>query len=289
MTAADPAGFAPAKVNLSLQLAGRRADGYHRLISLVVFADVGDHVSCTPRHGLSLAIDGPFGDDLDTQDNLITRAARSLAKHHGIDPDVALRLTKNLPVASGIGGGSSDAAAALRLLSRLWDVGIPDALALELGADVPVCLRAPDPHLMSGIGDVLSPAPPLPQCWIVLANPGVEVPTAQVFAAVKDRNPPPAPAIPAQGFNDFADFCEWLGTQRNDLQAPAATICPPVDYTLTCMSQAPFARMSGSGATCFALWPDEASAQEMAAMVRRNREYWAAAAPVLRPPPPPRA
>ena len=193
MTAAEPALAepAPAKVNLYLHLCGRRADGYHLLDSLAVFPAIGDRLSATPGQGLSLQIGGPFGGGLTADpDNLVLRAARALAEAHGLAPVAALRLEKHLPVASGIGGGSSDAAAALRLLSRLWGVAIPDGLAVRLGADVPVCLGAPESRLMAGIGEQLSPAPPMPGFWMVLVNPDVAVATGAVFAAVEQgKNP----------------------------------------------------------------------------------------------------
>ncbi len=211
MTAAEPALAepAPAKVNLYLHLCGRRADGYHLLDSLAVFPAIGDRLSATPGQGLSLQIGGPFGGGLTADpDNLVLRAARALAEAHGLAPVAALRLEKHLPVASGIGGGSSDAAAALRLLSRLWGVAIPDRLAVRLGADVPVCLGAPESRLMAGIGEQLSPAPPMPGFWMVLANPDVAVATGAVFAAVEQGENPPGPPPPPLA--DFAALTGWL-------------------------------------------------------------------------------
>lgn len=275
------AGFAPAKVNLTLHLEGRRADGYHLLRSLVVFAGVGDTVSVSAGEGLSLEIAGPFASGLTPADNLVLRAAAALAARHDITANAALRLEKALPVASGIGGGSSDAAAALRVLSGHWDVKVPAGLALDLGADVPVCLAAPAPRMMSGIGEVLGPAPALPECWLVLVNPGVEVPTGAVFAGVADRHPPPGPPLPAGGIARFDALRDWLAVQRNDLQAPALAVCPAIGTVLAALLDAPLARMSGSGATCFALLPDRASAQALGESVRRQSDWWVAAAPVL--------
>ena len=277
----DP-GFAPAKVNLTLHLEGRRSDGYHRLRSLVVFAGIGDRVAVAPGTGLSLEIGGPFAAGLDGTDNLVMRAARALAGYHGIPANARLRLEKVLPVASGLGGGSSDAAATLRVLAKHRRVAVPDGLALGLGADVPVCLAAPAPCVMSGIGDVLDRSPDLPESWLVLANPGVEVPTGAVFSGVADRHPPPGPALPAGGFADFDDLCAWLARQRNDLEASARAICPAIGEVLTALSSAPLARMSGSGATCFALCPDRATAEALAEHLRRNSDWWVAAAPVCR-------
>ena len=271
---------APAKVNLYLHLRGQRADGYHLLDSLAVFPAVGDRVTVAPGHGLSLSLGGPFGSALGNDpDNLVLRAARALAEAHGRAADAVLTLEKHLPVASGIGGGSSDAAAALRLLSRLWQVSVPDGLALTLGADVPVCLGAPRPQFMAGIGEKLAPAPVLPRFWMVLANPGAAVATAAVFAAVERRDNPPAP--PLGGVASFTDLVGWLGQRRNDLQAAAISVCPVIADVLAALADAPLARMSGSGATCFALHQTEAAATAQAERLRRGRpDWWIAAAEV---------
>ncbi len=286
MTAAEPAlpetasEAAPAKVNLYLHLRGRRADGYHNLDSLAVFPAIADRLTGAPGQGLSLEIGGPFGDGLAAEpDNLVLRAARTLAKAHGRAPDAALRLEKHLPVASGIGGGSSDAAAALRLLARLWGVTVPDGLALSLGADVPVCLTAPRPLCMAGIGEQLAPAPALPEFWMVLANPQVAVATGAVFAAVEQRENPPGPKPPP--LPDFAALTGWLAQQRNDLQPAATSICPAIAEVLAALGDAPLSRMSGSGATCFALHEGEWGAVAQAARLRLSRSgWWVVAAPV---------
>jgi 4-diphosphocytidyl-2-C-methyl-D-erythritol kinase len=287
MAAADPAlagsalaELAPAKVNLYLHLRGRRADGYHLLDSLAVFPAIGDRLTAAAGQGLTLQIGGPFGAGLAADpDNLVLRAARALAKAHAMPPNAALRLEKYLPIASGIGGGSSDAAAALRLLSRLWGVDVPEGLALSLGADVPVCLVAPQPRLMAGIGEQLSPAPAMPDFWMVLANPGVAVATGAVFAAVTERDNPPAPPMPP--LTGFAVLIDWLAQQRNDLQSAAISACPAIAEALAALSDAPLARMSGSGATCFALHAGEADAVSQASLLRRARpDWWIAAAPV---------
>jgi len=281
MTAAESA---PAKVNLFLHLRGRRPDGYHLLESLAVFPGLGDRLTAAPGTGLSLEVAGPFAEGLAGEpDNLVLRAARALAVAHEVPANSALRLEKHLPVASGMGGGSSDAAAALRLLARLWRVAVPDDLALGLGADVPVCLRAPQPQLMTGIGEQLSPAPALPGFWTVLANPRAAVATGRVFAALERRDNPPGPPPPPQGFTDFAALRDWLSAQRNDLQAPAVMLCPPIAEVLAALAGAPLARMSGSGASCFALHATEADAQAQADRLRRARPgWWIAAAPVSR-------
>lgn len=180
MAAEAPGRLAPPKVNLYLHVIGRRADGYHLLDSLAVFPELGDRLSVRPADALSLALGGPFAGAIEAgEGNLVIRAARALAAAHGLAPGAAITLEKRLPPASGMGGGSADAAAALRLLARLWEVPLPEGLAPGLGADVPVCLAAPEPRLMAGIGERLAPPPPLPAFWIVLANPGVEVPTSR--------------------------------------------------------------------------------------------------------------
>lgn len=278
--AAVLARIAPAKVNLYLHLCGRRPDGYHLLDSLVVFPAIGDRVEARPARGLSLSVDGPFAAGLpDGADNLVLRAARALAEASGVSPGAALRLTKVLPVASGIGGGSSDAAAALDLLSSHWRVAVPDGLALSLGADVPVCRLAPRPARMQGIGERLSPGPRLPRFWLVLVNPGLAVPTGAVFSGISEPSPPPGPPVPEPGFGDFAGFAGWLAAQRNDLEAPAAAICPEIGRVLQALSGAPIARMSGSGATCFAIVETEAEADAMAERLRPSG-WWVAMAPV---------
>ncbi len=276
------AELARAKVNLFLHLRGRRADGYHLLDSLAVFPAVGDRLAARAAAALSLRVTGPFGPALAGEpDNLVLRAARALAAAHGITAGAALHLEKQLPVASGIGGGSSDAAAALRLLSRMWGVAIPDGLALGLGADVPVCLAAPSPQLMAGIGEQLVPAPPLPPFWIVLANPGAGVATGAVFAAVERRENPPGQR-PRGRIATFADLAAWLDCQRNDLEAAAISVCPAIAQVLAALSDAPLARMSGSGATCFALHGDEASARAQADRLRHAEPgWWVVAAAVV--------
>jgi len=281
MKAAEPAAeFAPAKVNLTLHLRGQRADGYHLLESLAVFPRCGDRLSAEPGPGLSLTVSGPFADQVGAGgDNLVLRAAEALAARVP-GRGAALHLDKRLPVASGIGGGSADAAATLRLLSRLWGVPVPEGLAPSLGADVPVCL-AGRAALMEGIGERLSPAPRVPGIWMVLVNPMVAVPTARVFAALERRAGPPGPPAPGGGFPAFAPFVDWLAAQRNDLEGAAVACCPAIGTVLEALAPAPLARMSGSGATCFALWPDEARALADAERLSRSRpDWWVAAAPV---------
>ncbi len=261
---------APAKVNLFLHVTGRRSDGYHLLDSLAVFADVHDDIKAEPANTLSLTIDGPFGQALTAEpDNLVLRAARALAQAVGMRPAATLRLTKNLPVASGIGGGSADAAAALRALSALWDVAIPEMLPASLGADVPVCM-ASRACRMQGIGEILIPAPSLPACGLVLVNPGVAVATPAVFRARTGAFSPAADLPPA--WPDAAAMAEGLARLTNDLQAPAEALCPPITEVLAALRAwdgCLLARMSGSGATCFGLTTTPAQAVQAAAALAR--------------------
>ncbi len=262
MALAEPA---PAKVNLYLHVTGRRADGYHELDSLAVFAAVGDTVRAEPAQRLTLAIEGPFAAALAAEpDNLVLRAARALGEAAHVPARARLVLTKTLPVASGIGGGSADAAAALRALGRLWGVAADTALAARLGADVPVCLSR-RPARMGGIGEVLTPAPRLPACGIVLLNPNLAVATADVFRARRGAFSPPAelPAAWADAAALAADLARW----RNDLEAPAIALCPPIGEALARLRAQPgclIARMSGSGATCYALFATPARAADAA-------------------------
>lgn len=248
--------LARAKVNLYLHVTGRRADGYHLLDSLAVFPAVGDVLHAEPADRLSLGITGPFGSDLQAdEDNLVLRAARMLAAHAGVPAHAKLMLDKRLPVASGIGGGSADAAAALRLLAILWNIApATPTLALGLGADVPVCL-ASTPARMGGVGETLSNAPALPTFGMLLANPRLPVSTPAVFRTRIPGFTPPA-ILPA-AWPDGAAMAATLARLTNDLQAPAIMLCPPIADVLAALHALPdclLARMSGSGATCFALF-----------------------------------
>ena len=275
---------APAKINLYLHVVGRREDGYHELDSLVAFADIADVVTAQPAVGLSLAIDGPFAAALagGAADNLVLRAASLLAARFGVTAGAALSLTKNLPVASGIGGGSSDAAAALRALQSLWNIATsPDelaALAARLGADVPVCLLARTAWL-GGIGEVLAAAPDLPPVAIVLVNPGIALSTPSVFNARSGAFS--APGRFAEEIPDAAALAAALRRRRNDLAAPAIGLVPAIGEVLARLGAcdgALLARMSGSGATCFALFADDAAARAAAARLAGERPGWWVAA-----------
>jgi len=283
------AEFAPAKVNLFLHVTGRRQDGYHLLDSLAVFGPAGDTVGAAPADDLRLTVDGPFAPALaDAGDNLVLRAARALATAAGVAPRAALTLEKRLPIASGIGGGSADAAAALRALDRLWrtDFGLPRLrpIAASLGADVPVCLsRAP--ARMGGVGDVLSPAPTLPDCGLLLVNPGMPVPTPAVFAA--RRGDFSAPAVLPAAWPDAVAMASDLRALGNDLEAPAIALCPPIAATLAAIAALPgclLARMSGSGATCFGLFVDAHAATRAAAHAVWPPAWWRIGGGLYRPP-----
>ncbi|UPG72499.1 4-(cytidine 5'-diphospho)-2-C-methyl-D-erythritol kinase [Roseomonas gilardii subsp. gilardii] len=263
---AGAAEFAPAKVNLFLHVTGRREDGYHLLDSLAVFAGVGDDLAVSPAEALTLEIDGPEGDALAAEpDNLVLRAARLLAESHGIPGGAALRLTKRLPVASGIGGGSADAAAALRLLARHWQLPLPaEEKVTRLGADVPVCVASRAAR-MGGIGEELAPAPRFPAYGLLLANPRIPLSTPAVFRARAPGFTPPA-ELPASWPNARA-MAEDLRRCTNDLEAPARQLCPAVAEVLSAIASRQdclLARMSGSGATCFGLFPDPTAAQAAA-------------------------
>lgn len=273
--ATEPVGeAAPAKLNLCLHVTGRRADGYHLLDSLVVFADVADHVSATQGQGLSLTVSGPEAAGLsDEPDNLTLRAARAM----GVT-DAALVLEKRLPVASGIGGGSADAAATLRALTRLTGKPLPSKVeVLRLGADVPVCL-AGRPTRMSGIGEVLAPLPPLPPLWCVLVNPRVAVPTPQVFAALSSRENPPLSDFPPAALHSSKAFAAWLADKtRNDLVAPARSVAPVLTAVQSALAATPaclIARMSGSGGTHFGLYATEAATQTAGSTLRTAHPGW---------------
>ncbi len=265
--------LARAKINLCLHVTGQRGDGYHLLDSLVVFADLGDLISCRVATGLGLTITGPQSAGLSSgEDNLVLRAARAFGTGRG----AAIVLTKNLPLASGIGGGSADAAATVLALSRLWGCGLPDAESiLKLGADVPVCL-AGKPCRMQGVGEVLTPLPPLPAAHLVLVNPGVAIPTPAVFQALTRRDNAPLPRDMPR-LQGLAELAAFLQMQRNDLEAPAMAQAPVIGQVKQALGAQPgcyLARMSGSGATCFGLFADPLTAAAAASALRAAHPGW---------------
>ena len=256
---------AHAKINLALHVRGREPEGYHRIETIFAFAEDGDELTVAPSGELSLAVTGPFAGALvGESDNLVLRAARALAEHGGVNAGAAITLDKRLPVASGIGGGSADAAAALRLLVRFWDVAIDEAglhaIAARLGADVPACLHSRSLR-GEGRGDALVPLdlPDLAGTPLLLVNPRVPLSTAAVFRAWDgvDRGP----------------LGDWE-VGRNDLEAPARALVPEIGAVLEALPEASFARMSGSGATCFGLFDDMAARDAAAARIAARHPAW---------------
>jgi 4-diphosphocytidyl-2-C-methyl-D-erythritol kinase len=271
--------LARAKVNLYLHVTGKRADGYHLLDSLIVFAETGDEIAVTAASDLTLTIDGPFGTGLDAgPSNLVLRAAEALRNLAGIAQGAAIRLTKNLPIASGIGGGSADAATTLLALIDLWQLK-PDRAALyklaeKLGADVPVCLDG-HPSFVGGIGEDIQPAGQLPSAHLLLVNPLVETPTPAVFKARRGDFTPPArwdqPPMSAQGLAIF------LASRKNDLTAPAIIVAPVVADVLSAIAATKdclLSRLSGSGATCFGIFADAAAAEAARQQIKTRYPGW---------------
>lgn len=260
--------LAPAKVNLALHVTGRRDDGYHLLDSLVLFADTGDRVTVTPAVDYALTVTGPRSAGVPTDDrNLCLKAARLAGT------TVEIALEKHLPSEAGIGGGSSDAAAVLRAMAAL---GTPLPPAIErLGADVPVCL-AGHAARMQGVGERVSPVPTLPPLPALLVNPGRPVATPSVFKALEKRDNPDMGEIPTH-LATPRDTAAWLACLRNDLEAPARAVEPVIGTVLAALAALPdclLARMSGSGATCFALFPDAVSASAAARQIATARPEW---------------
>jgi 4-diphosphocytidyl-2-C-methyl-D-erythritol kinase len=297
---------ARAKVNLALHVTGRRPDGFHTLDTLVAFPPIADAITVSAPAGggggFSLDVDGPFAAAVPAgPDNLVLRAAARLAEtaagarssdNRPSDTpsrSAHIRLTKVLPVAAGLGGGSADAAATLRALDRLWSLGLgPDRLAAigrPLGADVAMCVHA-RPLRAGGIGDVVDRFVALPAAGIVLVNPGVAVPTPAVFSTLARRDNPPLPPLPDR-FADAADLAAWLHLGRNDLEAAARTVAPAIGDVLAALSadgEVLLARLSGSGATVFALTADAAAADRVAVRITGlGRSWWVAAAPLDAP------
>jgi 4-diphosphocytidyl-2-C-methyl-D-erythritol kinase len=272
---------ARAKVNLCLRVHGRRSDGYHLIESLVVFAEIGDLIEVRPAEHLSLAVDGPFASEVPTDDdNLVLRAARTLGTALNSGAGAALRLRKCLPVAAGLGGGSADAAATLKALQSIWRHQIDDAavsrLALELGADLPVCLAA-RPSIMTGIGEVIRPIDKLPAVHLVLANPGCRLSTAAVYRRLGQVLPAPPPASLAAVYPNSAALAEVIADLGNDLEEPARQMAPEIDRVLDRLNGSAdclAARMSGSGPTCFGMFATEAGADAAARAIGVAEPGW---------------
>lgn len=269
---------AAAKINLTLRIVGRRADGYHSLESLVVFADVADHLTLQPGPDVALAVSGPFAASCGTgADNLVLKAVAALRARVDALTAGHFKLEKNIPVAAGLGGGSADAAAALRLLATVNGIAAGDArlaaAALAVGADVPVCLDG-RPRVMRGLGEQLSAPLALPELDAVLVNPGVPLATREVFAALK----PGAGDKKALGeIPPGKDLIAFLQGHGNDLTPAALSCAPVVADVLRALSDLPgvrLARMSGSGATCFALFDSAAAASAAAQRLAAVQKDW---------------
>ena len=263
---------APAKINLALHVVGRRPDGMHELDSLVAFAQFGDRISVADAACRSLQVSGPMARDVPCdKSNLVWRAAGLL----GGDRGARIVIEKMLPNSAGIGGGSSDAATTLRLLSRLWNRPLPDSQSTtNLGADIPVCLFGHSAR-MRGIGEVIEPVSHVPAFHIVLINPGISVVTSDVFSRLSEPLNAPLTQIPDTG--DAYEFAGWLSAQRNDLETAAVGLAPEISDVIGCLSDqedCALARMSGSGATCFGLFANSASVFRAAAKIKRQCPHW---------------
>lgn len=280
---------APAKLNLYLHVGPVRADGLHALTSLFVFTEEGDMLSVAPAKEISLSVTGPFAGalkDLAPEDNLVWKAAQLLRQEFEINDGAAIALEKNLPIAAGVGGGSADAAAAMRALVKLWRLNIDSpalgALAFRLGADIPACLKRAPVNVV-GAGEDLSPGPVLPPLWACLVNPRVEMATRSVFKDFDAANPSPAtPQATTIGGVSYSGLARFIVNTRNDLEPFAIARAPAIKNVIDFLQDRPgalAARMSGSGATCFALFASEATAMRSAAAASAQG-WWAMASKI---------
>lgn len=272
--------LAPAKINLFLHVGDKRPDNYHALESLVVFAEAGDRIEVAAASDLTLKVTGPFGRYAPPgADNLVLRAARALQEAaRGLG--AAITLEKNLPVAAGLGGGSADAAATLRALNLLWGLKRSEAelldIAATLGSDVPACVLS-RPCWMTGRGEHVMEVPALPRVPAVLVNPGIAVPTAPVFASLNARTGIGAMVPPKSAIATIWDLISYLADSANDLEAPAGLIAPAIDEVLAALDHEPacvLAQMSGSGATCFALFDGNEFAAGAADRIAQDHPDW---------------
>ncbi|WP_137934019.1 4-(cytidine 5'-diphospho)-2-C-methyl-D-erythritol kinase [Mesorhizobium comanense] len=275
---------APAKINLALHVTGRRPDGYHLIESLAVFTRFGDRVEIAPAENDDFTVSGRYAPAVPLDEsNLVLKARDALrrAAGPGKTSPISIKLEKNLPVASGVGGGSSDAAAVLRGLAEIWDLDLDGAalarIGLSLGADVPMCLAA-KPLVARGIGEELSMVPDFSALGLVLVNPGMPVSTADIFAALSRRDNEPLPPLPRS--IDFHSLRNWLELTRNDLEPAALALQPAIGRALSWLDKAGsgFSRMSGSGATCFGLFETGNVAKRAAAEIRGRQPDWFVAA-----------
>ena len=281
---ASPSGVAtvraPAKINLYFHITGRQADGYHLVDSLVGFTTLGDELTIRAGEPLDIVSDGPFAEGMPPPyKNLVYQAAQLLADNAGAQARAHVTITKNLPVAAGIGGGSTDAAAAMKAMAALW--GIPDGavdlyeMGLSLGSDLPVCLKAQTTYV-GGIGETLDDAPALPKSGILLVNPGVALVTASVFQARRGGFNPPDRFDESP--KNAAALAALLADRGNDLTDAAIRLCPVIRNVLAALEAAPgchLARMTGSGATCFGIFDDLAAAEAAAPAVAQDG-WWVA-------------
>lgn len=275
--------FAPAKINLYLHVTGRRADGYHDLDSLVAFASIGDEIGLRVAEGFHLEVTGPQASALEgekIESNLIFRAVKALAELMDVPQlDAHMVLVKNLPVASGIGGGSADAAAALRAMARHWNLSLDDPRVMRAaerqGQDVPACVRLENVYLTAA---GIVPAPRMPPASVVLVNPGKGLPTPAVYKEYRDGGYPFSPEARFEKAPASAkELAEALKTRTNDLYAPACRLLPEIADVIAVLEASKeclLARMSGSGATCFGIYPDDVSAKSIAAQIRAQRPRW---------------
>lgn len=289
--------LAPAKVNLFLHVTGRLENGYHTLDSLVSFVDIGDHIQIEPSTDFSFRINGSYAsafsaaeyDASPNSPNLAVQAAWELARVTHKTPQFRITLTKNLPLASGLGGGSSDAASVLWALSEWWGLRLQDSvlspLAISLGADVPACLSC-QPIRMQGIGEIISSAPSMKDTAIVLAHPGKRCPTSKIFSTYRGPYKDDIADLP-DDLSDFDDLISFLAEQDNDLTAAAVEHAPDIAFVLDVLSHQKgcrLARMSGSGACCFGLFASEHEANTAAEnMSLKHPSWWIRAGSLNRP------
>lgn len=272
---------ARAKVNLTLEVKGKRADGYHELESFVLFADFGDTITLSPNDRFDLTVDGPFAVNIDAGPNLVEKASAAYANRFDQEVRAKFHLTKQLPVAAGLGGGSADAAAALRLLRQLnghpEDLSSLIPMAAEIGADVPCCLFS-KAAIMTGIGEQLHPQPPIAPIPSILVNPMQPLATHDVFRAL-NAGPLLEPSLPTMSspLANFGDVCAYANRHRNHLEAPARELLPVIGEILSALCAAKgarLARLSGSGPTCFALFESFREAQDAAGSIAAERPDW---------------
>ena len=280
MTRARVFVTAPAKVNFCLHAGRKRADGYHNIQSLVAFAALEDALLIEPADEFSLTILGAFKEEVPSgEENLVVRAARQLAKKSSCSRGARITLKKMIPAASGLGGGSADAAAALRGLACLWDLdyGVDHLreVASSIGADVPVCVESA-PAWMEGKGERVRRIPQFPSAWLLLVNPRVPVPTAAAFANVQERSGLPL-SCPAAPFADVHSLVDYLRSTSNDLEKPATEIAPVIEEVLNELNQLPgvlFARMSGSGATCYGIFASHGCSSAPEMTLKKKHPDW---------------